>query len=146
MELLGQSLAFDSILLISLDDTWVWFWEAAPIITYTTGVILGSNFRYRNLEINYRILIKCARDDIARTLFRKNVSMKENKLQNFCIPFNGAWIENHLHVSSSKNRNMLSYATGCPNWSKNLHQEVFQHALPKFAIRFALWPPQQYKL
>ena len=95
-----------------LVDTCVWFWEAAPIITYTTGVILGSNFRYQNLEINCRILIKCARDDIARKLFRKIVTMKENKIQNFCIQFNRAWIENHLHVSSSNNRNMLSNATG----------------------------------
>ena len=33
----------------------------------------------------------------------------------------GNFIENHLHVSSNKNRNMLSNATGCPDFSKNLH-------------------------
>ena len=81
-----------------LDDTCEWFWDAAPIITYTTRVILGSNFRYQNLETNYRILIKCARDYIALKLFRNNVTMKENKIQNFYIQFNGAWIEIHLHT------------------------------------------------
>ena len=48
----------------------MWFWEAAPIITYTTGVILGSNFRYQIQEVNYRMLIKCARENILhRNLF-----------------------------------------------------------------------------
>ena len=92
------------------------FWEAAPIITYTIGVILGCNSRYKNKEINYRILIKYARDDIAWKLFRNNVTMRENKIQNFFMEFNGAWIENHLHLSSSKNRDMLS-----ANLMENMH-------------------------
>ena len=121
----------------------MWFWEAALIKTNTPGVILGSIFWYQNLEINYWILIKSARDDIALIIFRNNVTMKENKIQNFCIPFNGAWIEKNLHVSSSKNRNN---AVIRPNCSKNLHKGVFQHAESKFAIRFALWLPKQYKL
>ena len=54
----------------------------------------------------------------------------------------GAASPNHLHVSSSKNYNMLSNATGCP---KDLLWGVFQHAKSKFAIRFALCPLQQYK-
>ena len=66
------------------------FREAAPIITYTAGVILGSNFQYQNKEINYRILIKYARDDIAWKLFRNNVTMKENKIQIVYIEFYGA--------------------------------------------------------
>ena len=60
--------------------------------------------------------------------------MKENEIQNFYIEFNGAWIENHVRVSSTKNLNMMSNATGCPNCSG-----VFQHAESKFAFRFALW-------
>ena len=115
-------------------------------IKYTTGIILGSNFRYQNKEINYRILIKYATDDIAWKLFRNNVTLKENKIQFFYIEFNGAWIENHLRVSSSENYNMLSKATGCPNCSKNLHRGVFQHAESKFAIRFALLLLQRHKL
>ena len=83
LEQLGQLVAFDSILQFLLDDTCMWFCEAAPIITYTTGVILGSNFRYQNKEINYRILIKYGRDDITCKLFRNNVTMKENKIQIF---------------------------------------------------------------
>ena len=66
-----------------LDDIWMWFWEAALTIIYTTGGILDSNFWYQNKEINYRILIKYARDDIAWKLFRNNVTMKENKIQIF---------------------------------------------------------------
>ena len=100
-----------------------------------------------NREINYRILFKYARIYIAWKLFRNNVTIKENKIQNFFIEFNnGAWIENHLRVSSSKNSNMLSDAAGCPNCSKNLRRGVFQHAESKFAIRFALWPLHEYKL
>ena len=75
------------------------------------------------------ILIKYERDDIAWKLFQNDVTMKENKIQIFYI---AAWIENHLHVSSSENYNMLSNATGCPYCSKNLHREVFQHAESKF--------------
>ena len=63
----------------------MWFWEAARIITYTIGVILGCNSRYKNKEINYRILIKYARDDIAWKLFQNNVTMRENKIQNFFL-------------------------------------------------------------
>ena len=32
----------------------------------------------------------CARDDIARKLSKNNVTMKENKIQNFYIEYNGA--------------------------------------------------------
>ena len=71
----------------------MWFWEAAPIITYTTGVILGSNFRYQNQEINYRVR------EMIRKLFEIMQQWKENKIQNFYTQFNGAWIENHLHVA-----------------------------------------------
>ena len=60
------------------------------------------------------------------------------KIQFLSIEFDGAWVENHLHVSSNENRNMLSNATGCPDRSKNLHMGVFQHAESKFSIRFAL--------
>ena len=62
----------------------------------------SSNFRYQNKEINYGILIKYARDDIAWKLFWNSVTMEENKIQIFDVEFNGAWIENHLRVSSSK--------------------------------------------
>ena len=141
LEQSGQPVAFDSILQFSLLGTCMWFWEAAPIITYTKDVILGSNFRYQNQEINHRILIKCARDDIARKHFQNNVTMKENKIQNLYTEFNRVWIENHVHVSSSKNCNMLSNATGCPNCFKNLHRGVSQHAESKFAIRSALTTP-----
>ena len=69
--------------------------------------------------------MKCERDDITRNFFRNYVTMKENQIHNFCIQFNGAWIENHLHVSSSKNHNMLSNATGCTNCSKKYAQGGF---------------------
>ena len=64
--------------------------------------------------------------------------MKENKIQNFYIEFNGAWIENHVRVSSTKNLIMMSNATGCPNCSEILSSGVFQHAESKFSFRFAL--------
>ena len=103
----------------------MWFSEAAPIITYSIGVILGSNFRYQSQEINNRILIKCARDDIARKLFWNNVTMKEIKIQNVYIQFGGAWIESPFRVSSSKHRNMLSNVTGCPNMLQKFAHRVF---------------------
>ena len=115
---LGQPVVLDSTLLFSLDDTCMWFREAAPIITHTTGVILSSNFWYQDKEINRRISIKYGRDNIAWKLFQDYVTMKENNIQNFRIEFNGAWIENNLRVSSCKNLHMLSNATGCPNCSK----------------------------
>ena len=49
----------------------------------------------------------------------------------------GAVTQNHLHMSSSKNCNMLSNATVYPYCSKNLHKGFFQHAESKFEIRFA---------
>ena len=48
------------------------FCEAAPIIKYKTGIILGSNFRYQGKEINWRILINYVRDAIAEEYFRNN--------------------------------------------------------------------------
>ena len=123
-----------------------WFWVTAPITSYTTSIVLGSNLRYQDKEIDYRILIDYVRDDIAEEFFRNNVKMEKNKIQFFYIEFNGAWVEIHLHVSSSENYIMLSEATGYPDCSKNLHMGVFQHAESKFAIRFAPWPLQQYKL
>ena len=36
-----------------------------------------------------------------RNFFQNNVKMKENKIQFFYIDLNGAWIRNHLHMSSS---------------------------------------------
>ena len=55
------------------------------------------------------------RDDInCIKVFRNNVKMKENNNYSFFIEFNNAWVENHLHVSSSKNCSMLSNATGYP--------------------------------
>ena len=41
-------------------------------------------------------------------------------------------------MSSSENNNMLSNATGCINYYKNLHRGVLQHAESKFAIDYAL--------
>ena len=55
------------------------------------------------------------RDDInCIKVFRNNVKMKEDNNYSFFIEFNSAWVENHLNVSSSKNRSMLSNATGYP--------------------------------
>ena len=55
------------------------------------------------------------------------------KVQFFYIKFNGAWVENPLHISSSENRNMLSNAICCPDRSKNLHRVVFHHGESKLA-------------
>ena len=40
-----------------------------------------------NKEINYRILINYAREDIAWKLFQNNVTMKENRIQIFYTAF-----------------------------------------------------------
>ena len=40
----------------------------------------------------------------------------------------GAASQNHMHMSSSENCNMLSNAKGCPDCSKKLRRGVFQHA------------------
>ena len=53
---------------------------------------------------------------------------------------------NHMQVSSSDNRNMLSNATGRPYCFKNLPKAVFQHTEFKLEIRLALWPLKAYKL
>ena len=63
-------------------------------------------------------------------LSKNNVTMKENKIQNFYIEYKGACIENHLQYAVN--------ATGCSDCSKNLHRGFFQHAGSKSAIRFAL--------
>ena len=60
------------------------------LVIYTTGVILGSNFRYPNKEINYRIFIKYGRIYIVWKLFQIKVTMNENKIQFFYIEFTGA--------------------------------------------------------
>ena len=73
------------------------------------------------------------KDDYAEEVFWNNLKIIENKIQLFYIEFNGAWVENHLHMSSSENRSMLSNATSCPDHSKNFH-----HGESKLAIRFAL--------
>ena len=78
------------------------------------------------------------RDDNAEKVFRNNLIKIENKIQLLYIEFNGAWVENHLHMSSNENRNMLSNATCCPDRFENLHRVVFHHAESKLAIRFAL--------
>ena len=77
------------------------------------------------------------RDDNAEEVFWDNLEMIENKIQLFYIEFNGVWVENHLHISSSENRNMLSNATCCLDCSKNLHRVVFHHAKSKLTIRFS---------
>ena len=89
-----------------------------------------QQFPVQNKVINYRILIKYIRDHIAWKIFRNNVKIKR-KIQISCIVLNGAWIENHLHVSSSENRSMLSTPTGYPVYSENLHKRVFQCAESK---------------
>ena len=83
--------------------------------------------------MNYRILIKCARDDIARKLSKNNVTMKEIKIQNFYVEHNGAWIENHLYVSSSssKNCNMLSNDLVAPIAQKICTGRFFNMLNPK---------------
>ena len=68
----------------SLDDTRMWFRVAAPIISYTTSIILGSNVQYKDKEIS------CVRDDIAENFFRNNVKIEKNKTQLFYIEFNSA--------------------------------------------------------
>ena len=125
---LGQPVAFDSTLWFLIDDTL--FWKAAPIIIYTTGVIIGSNFLYQNKEINYRIFIKYGKNCIVWKLFQIKVTMNENKIQFFYIEFTGAWIEHHLYVSSSKISNMLSNTTGCPNAPKNCTRGLFNMLNP----------------
>ena len=69
-----------------------WFWVTAPITSYTTSIIIGSNLRYQDKEIDYRILIDYVRDDIAEEFFRNtcNVKMEKNKIQCFYLEFNGA--------------------------------------------------------
>ena len=49
------------------------------------------------------------------------------------MEFNDAWGENHLHMSSSENRNMLSNACGCRDCSISLHGRNFQYAEFKLA-------------
>ena len=111
------------------------FWEAAPLITYTTAVILGSNFRYQNQKINYRLLIKCERDDIAWKISKKNVTMKENKIQNFYIEYNGAWIENHLHAGADCNLGPTWEQNSCAQREKYF---LFQGQLEMFPGRSVL--------
>ena len=45
--------------------------------------------------------------------------MKGNKIQFFCKEFNGAWGNNHMHVSSSENLYMQTNATDCPDCCKS---------------------------
>ena len=45
---IGATSGVDSIMSFSLDDTCMWFWEAAPIIPYTTGIVLDTHFRHQN--------------------------------------------------------------------------------------------------
>ena len=54
-------------------------------------------------------------------LSHKNVVASEASNSRLVVII-GAASQNHMHVSSSKNYNMLSNATGCPNHYKNLHK------------------------
>ena len=54
--------------------------------------------------------------------------------------------QNHMHMSSGENRYMVSNATVCPDSFRNWYMGGFQHAESKFAVRFAVWPLQAYKL
>ena len=76
--------------------------------------------------------------------------MVENKIQFFYIEFNCTWVEIHLHVSSSKMRNMLSnddgwhdcfkkYAHGVfnmlnPNLQSDLLSDLCRHACFKLSL------------
>ena len=42
---------------------------------------MGRNFRHQNKEINFKILIKYARDNVGWNHFRDNLIMKENEIQ-----------------------------------------------------------------
>ena len=53
----GQYVAFHSILRFLIDGTCMWLGEAAPIMAYTTGTMLGSHFRYQDKAMNYWLLI-----------------------------------------------------------------------------------------
>ena len=86
--------------------------EAAPIITYTKG-ILSSNFQnQKKLSTKYYLTFE------TRYCRNKNIQFFYKE----CI---SVWVENHLHVSSRESRNMLLNTTGCPECSKNLHEMVF---------------------
>ena len=87
--------------------------EAAPIITYTTGIILGSNIRYQK-----KLSTKYYSTSETRYCRNKNIQFFYKE----CI---SVWVENHLHVSSRESRNMLLNTTGCPECSKNLREMVF---------------------
>ena len=53
-------------------------WQHPSLYRPTTGINLCSKLRYHDREINYRILINYARDDIAEEFFRNNVKMEKN--------------------------------------------------------------------
>ena len=42
-----------------------------------------------------------------RSFFQNNKKMKENKIQFYYIESYDAWVENHLHMSSSESRKLL---------------------------------------
>ena len=56
---------------------------AEPIISYTTGIILDSNLRYQDKEINYRILISYVRDNIVLEFVGNDMQIEKNKNQCF---------------------------------------------------------------
>ena len=126
---IGVTSGVDSIMWFSLDDMCMWFWEAAPIIPYTTGIVLDTHFRHQNKKSSIGFLFLCKGWYCIR-LFSKWCESGRNEFQFFYIEFNDAWAKNHLHMSSSGNRNMLSIATGCPDCSKSF-EKGFTNMLPQ---------------
>ena len=56
---IGVTSGVDSIMWFSLDDMCMWFWEAAPIIPYTTGIVLDTYFQHQNKKSSIGFLFLC---------------------------------------------------------------------------------------
>ena len=146
LEQSGQPVAFDSILRFLLDDTCKCFPFQAPLNCIHKFWILFS-FIVTLFRKGFRAISSLAHliiilSLISRYWYRKLLPI----ITPVVYVLRGAASQIHTRVSSSENYDMLSNATGYPNCSKNPHMGVFQYAESKFAVRFALWPLQQYKL
>ena len=66
----------------------MWFKEAAPTITYTAGILSGSNLQYWIIGYQSTVWEMI----LQRSFYQNNVKMKEN------IELNCSWLKNHLRV------------------------------------------------
>ena len=124
LEQLGNHWHCTALLRFSLGDTWMWSWEVALILTYTTEIILGKNFRNQNKETNSRIFIEYMRDDIALKSFWNTVAWKCNNIKFLSSFMALSWCLNWRSLTFVIKRK-FQYAVKC-HWLPWLLQKLAQ--------------------